>query len=87
VDQKTKRIFKQALINLGRLFAFSISAVAYSSICLYMSHRYSGDIFYGLAAMFFPLIIYAVWDQSKNQVESEIYKEESTLSALSRKYE
>jgi hypothetical protein len=52
-----------------------------------MSHRYSGDIFYGLAAMFFPLIIYAVWDQSKNQVESEIYKEESTLSALSRKYE
>jgi hypothetical protein len=55
--------------------------------CLWLSMQASGDIYFGLAAFLVPLIVFAVWDQSKSQVESELYKEEDTLSALSRKYE
>ena len=87
MDQKTKRIFMKAVVNLCKLLAFSSVVVAYSAICLYISHRYSGDIFYGLAAMLCPVIVFSVWDQSKYQVETELHKEESTLSALARKYE
>ena len=87
MDQKTKRILMKAVVNLCKLLAFSSAVVLYSVICLYISHRYSGNIFYGLAAMICPLIVFSVWDQSKNQVETELYKEENTLAALSRKYE
>jgi hypothetical protein len=55
--------------------------------CIWLSLQTTGDILFGIAAFFVPVIIYAVWDQSKSQVEHELWKEEDTLSALSRKYE
>ena len=87
LEQKTKRIINKTLINLSKLFAFvgAIGILMWSS--LWLSYELSGDFFFGIAGMFIPLIIFSVWDMSKNQVEAEIYKEEGTISALSRKYE
>jgi len=87
VDQRTKRIFKKTIINLSKLFAFATSFVIYMIACFWMSYQSTGDIFIGLAACFIPMIVYAVWDQSKAQVEHELWKEERTIQTLSRKYE
>ena len=87
MDQRTKRIFKKTVINLSKLFAFATSFVIYMIACFWMSYQSTGDIMMGIAAFFIPLIIAAVWDQSKAQVEHEIWKEQDTISALSRKYE
>ena len=87
LEQKTKRILKVTLVNLGKLFAFVVGVFIFMLACLWVSQWASGDIYFGLAAFFVPVIIYAVWDQSKAQVEHELWKEEDTVSALSRKYE
>jgi hypothetical protein len=52
--------------------------------CLWLSVQYSGDIYFGLAAFFVPLIVYAVWDQSKSEVEHELWKEQDTINILSK---
>ena len=87
MDQRTKRILKKTIINLSKLFTFATSFVIYMIACFWISHQTTGDIFIGLAACFIPMIIYAVWDQSKAQVEHELWKEERTIQTLSRKYE
>ena len=87
MDQKTKRIINKTLQNLFKLSAFVGLVFAYMIACLWSSVQVSGDIYFGLAAFFVPVIIYTVWDQSKHQVECELWKEEDTVSALSRKYE
>jgi len=87
VDQRTKRIVKKTLINLCKLFAFVGGIFIFMLACLWVSQWASGDIYFGLAAFFVPLIIFSVWDQSKAQVEHELWKEEDTVSALAQKYE
>lgn len=87
MDQRTNRIIKKTLVNLCKLFAFVGGIFTFMLACLWLSMQASGDIYFGLAAFFVPLIVFAVWDQSKSQVESELYKEEGTIATLSRKYE
>lgn len=87
MDNKTKRIVKQTLKNLAKLVVFSIAIISYILICMSLSYYYSGDIYFGLAAFFLPMIIFAIWDMSKSQVETQIYQEDLTMQALSRKYE
>ena len=87
MDQRTKRIVKKTLINLCKLFAFVGGIFIFMLACLWVSQWASGDIYFGLAAFFVPLIIFSVWDQSKAQVEHELWKEEDTVSALAQKYE
>jgi len=86
LEQKTKRIVVQTLKNLGKLFGFVGVIMLYMFTCLWISHEYFGDILFGIAAFFVPVMFYAVWDQSKNQVESQIYNEERTIDALKREY-
>jgi hypothetical protein len=73
-------------INLGKLFAFAGGIFVYMLACLWASQWASGDIYFGLAAFLVPVIIYAVWDQSKAEVEHELWKEERTIDALKREY-
>ena len=87
MDIKTKRIVIQSLKNLSKLVAFSMAVVAYSLLCLGISHAYTGEIWLGLAALFLPMLLFAVWDMSRSQVESQIYDEERTIEALKREYQ
>lgn len=87
MDQKTKRIINQTLKNLGKLFLFAGSLLLYGFFCLWVSKEFTGDLGFGLAAMFVPLIVTAVWDQSKQQVESQIYNEERLIDTLSKNHE
>ena len=87
MDIKTKRIVIQSLKNLSRLIVFSSAVITYSLICLWASHTYTGDIYFGLVALFFPMLLFAVWDMSRSQVESQIYDEERTIEALKREYQ
>ena len=86
MDIKTKRILMQSLKNLGRLIAFASVVIAYSLTCLWASHTFTGDIYFGLVALFLPMLLFAVWDMSRSQVESQIYNEEQTIEALKREY-
>ena len=87
MDQRNRRIINKTLVNLSKLFAFVGGIFTFMLACLWVSQWASGDIYFGLAAFFVPVIIYAVWDQSKSEVEHELWKEQDTISALSRKYE
>jgi hypothetical protein len=87
MDQKTTRIFIKTLHNLGKLLLFTGSLLVYGFFCLWASSILFNDLGFGLAGMFIPLIITAVWDQSKQQVESELYKEENLINTLSKNYE
>jgi hypothetical protein len=87
MDQRTKRIVNKTLINLCKLFAFVGGIFVYMITCLWLSQQTTGDIILGIAGFFIPMIIYVVWDQSKIQVEHELWKEERTIQTLSRKYE
>jgi hypothetical protein len=87
VDQRTNRIIKKTLINLCKLFAFVGGIFTFMLACIWLSVQTTGDVMMGIATFFVPLIIYAVWDQSKAQVEHELWKEEGTIATLSRKYE
>ena len=87
MDQRNRRIINKTLVNLSKLFAFVGGIFTFMLACLWISQWASGDIYFGLAAFFVPVIIYAVWDQSKSEVEHELWKEQDTISALSRKYE
>lgn len=87
MDQRTRRIINKTLINLCKLFAFAGGVVTFMFACIWLSLQATGDIMMGIAAFFIPMIFYAVWDQSKAQVEHELWKEDRTISALSRKYE
>ena len=85
MDIKTKRIVIQSLKNLSKLVSFSIAVIAYTLLCFWISHILSGDIYFGLAALVFPMLLFSVWDISRSQVESQIYNEEQLLDMLSRK--
>ena len=87
MDQRTNRIIKKTLLNLCKLFAFVGAIFIFMLVCIWLSLQTTGEILFGITAFFIPLIVYAVWDQSKQQVEHELWKEEDTISALSRKYE
>lgn len=87
MDQRIKRIIGKTLVNLCKLFAFVIVVMFYMFACIWLSVQTTGDVMLGIAAFFIPIIIAAVWDQSKAQVDHELWKEEDTVSALSRKYE
>jgi chromate transport protein ChrA len=86
VNHQTKRIFLQTLKNLTKLFAFVSACFAYMIGCLWLSMEFSGDVYFGMAAFFIPMIIASVWDMSRSQVESQIYDEERTINALKREY-
>ena len=87
MDQRIKRIIGKTLINLCKLFAFVIGVMLYMFACVWLSQQTTGDVMMGIAAFFIPVIIAAVWDQSKAQVDHELWKEQDTISSLSRKYE
>jgi hypothetical protein len=87
MDIKTKRIINKTLINIFKLLAFVSGIFAFMLACIWLSIQTTEDVIMGIAAFFIPLIVYAVWDQSKQQVEHELWKEESTITSLSRKYE
>ena len=87
MDQRINRILKKTIVNLFKLFAFVGGIFTFMLICIWLSLQATGDVLFGIAAFFVPIIIFSVWDLSKNQIEAEIYKEEGTISALSRKYE
>jgi hypothetical protein len=55
--------------------------------CIWLSVQTTGDVMMGIAAFFIPVIIAAVWDQSKAQVDHELWKEQDTIDILSQKYE
>jgi hypothetical protein len=55
--------------------------------CIWLSVQTTGDVMIGIAAFFIPVIIAAVWDQSKAQVDHELWKEQDTIDILSQKYE
>jgi hypothetical protein len=87
VDQRTKRIIGKTLLNLTKLFVFVGGIFTFMLFCIWLSVQSTGDIMMGIAAFFIPLIIAAVWDQSKAQVEHELWKEQDTINTLSQKYE
>jgi uncharacterized membrane protein (DUF485 family) len=87
VDQRIKRIIGKTLVNLCKLFVFVIVVMLYMFACIWLSQQTTGDVMLGIAAFFIPIIIAAVWDQSKAQVDHELWKEEGTIATLSRKYE
>lgn len=87
MDQRIKRIIGKTLVNLCKLFVFVIVVMLYMFACIWLSQQTTGDVMLGIAAFFIPIIIAAVWDQSKAQVDHELWKEEGTIATLSRKYE
>jgi len=87
MDQKTRRIINKTLYNLFKLFAFVGGTFIFMLTSIWLSVQTTGDVLFGIAGFFVPLIGYAVWDQSKQQVEHELWKEERTINTLSRKYE
>jgi hypothetical protein len=52
-----------------------------------LSQKYTGDLYFGIAAIALPFLIYAVWDQAKTRVEYEMEREENLVRTLSKNYE
>ena len=86
MDQRIKRILKKTIVNLFKLSAFVSGIFIFMLACIWLSLQATGDILFGIAAFFVPIIISSVWDLSKNQIEAELYKEERTIDALKREY-
>lgn len=87
MDQRIKRIIGKTLVNLCKLFAFVSVIFIFMLACIWLSVQTTGDVMIGIAAFFIPVIIAAVWDQSKAQVDHELWKEQDTIDILSQKYE
>ena len=86
VDQVTKRIVIRAIVNFFKLIAYSLTVFVYTVLCITASIHYTDNPFLGLMALFFPILCYAVWDISKNQIKSEIHKEERLIETIKRGY-
>lgn len=86
MDQKTKRVIIQFSKNLAKLVSFSVTVIVFFITCLYLSYQVTGDYLYGLAISFLPLLGYSVWDMSKQQVETQIYKEENLIETIKREF-
>ena len=86
MDQKTKRIIIQFAKNFAKLVSFSVAVIGFFVACLYLSYELTGDYIYGLAMSFLPMLGYSVWDMSKQQVESQIYNEESLIETIKREF-
>ena len=87
MDQRIKRIIGKTLVNLCKLFVFVSVIFIFMLACIWLSVQTTGDVMMGIAAFFIPVIIAAVWDQSKAQVDHELWKEQDTIDILSQKYE
>jgi hypothetical protein len=86
MEIKTKRILVRAVINLFKLIAYSLTVFLYTVLCITASIHYTDNPLLGLVALLFPILCYAVWDISKNQIETEIHKEERLVETIKRGY-
>ena len=86
MDIKTKRILTRAFINLFKLISFVLTVFVYALLCIVASIEYTASPLFGLMALFFPIVCYAVWDISRSQIETEIHKEERLVETIKRGY-
>ena len=87
MNTKIKRTLTLAAKNLSKLALFIVAALVYMYGSLMASFTLTGNPYFGFAAIFLPLMVYAVWDHSKSQIEIEMRKEQDLIDLLSKRHE
>ena len=87
MDVKLKRTVILTVKNLFKVLAFGSLIVAYMVGSIVLSQKYTGDLYFGFAAILFPFLIYVVWDQAKTRVEYEMEREQELIRTLSKTHE
>lgn len=87
MNTKIRRIVSLAVKNLSKLALFILAALVYMYGSLMASFALTGNPYFGFAAIFLPLLVYAVWDHSKTQIEIEMRKEQDLIDLLSKRHE
>jgi hypothetical protein len=87
MDAKIKRTVILTIKNLAKLLAFGSLAVGYMIASIALSQKYTGDLYFGFAAIALPFLLYTVWDHSKTRVEYEMEREQNLINTLSKNYE
>jgi hypothetical protein len=87
MDIKLKRTIILTAKNLFMVLLAGAMIFGYMFVSLMLSQKYTGDLYFGFAAISLPFVIYTVWDYSKNRVEHELEREQDLIRTLSKKQE